>query len=60
MLTSSQLAEELGLSKMTVLRLANAGKIPAYRIDNGRGDFRFDLEEVKAAMRVAPDDSSEA
>lgn len=60
MLTTSQLAEELGLSKMTVLRLANAGKIPAYRIDNGRGDFRFDLEEVKAAMRVAPDDSNEA
>lgn len=60
MLTSSQLAEELGLSKMTVLRLANAGKIPAYQIDNGRGDFRFDLEEVKAAMRVAPDDSGEA
>lgn len=60
MLTSSQLAEALGLSKMTVLRLANAGKIPAYKIDNGRGDFRFDLEEVKAAMRVAPDDSGEA
>ena len=59
MLTSSELGEALGLSKLTVLRLANAGKIPAYKIDNGRGDYRFDLEEVKAAIRVTPGDGGE-
>lgn len=59
MLTSSELGDALGLSKLTVLRLANAGKIPAYKIDNSRGDYRFDLDEVKAAMRVVSDDGDE-
>lgn len=59
MLTTTELGEALGLSKLTVLRLANAGKIPAYKIDNGRGDFRFDLEEVKDAMRFTSSDGGE-
>ena len=55
MLTSTELGDVLGMAKSTVLKLANAGKIPAFRIDNGRGDYRFDLDEVKASLRVDAD-----
>jgi len=50
MLKSSELAEQLGLAKNTVINLANAGKIPSYKIPSGA--YRFDLNEVKAALRV--------
>ena len=52
MLTSTELGEALGLAKSTVLKMANAGSIPCFRLDNARGDYRFDLEEVKEALRV--------
>ena len=52
MLTSTELGEALGLAKSTVLRMANEGKIPCFRLDNVRGDYRFDLGEVKDALRV--------
>jgi excisionase family DNA binding protein len=50
MLRSSELAKEVGLSKQTVLRLAASGVIPCSRLPSGH--YRFDLEEVKAALRV--------
>ena len=52
MLTTTELGDALGIAKSTVLKLAKAGSIPAYKLDNDRGDYRFDLEEVKAALRV--------
>jgi excisionase family DNA binding protein len=53
MLTSTELGKALGMAKSTVLKLANVGKIPALKI-NDRGDYRFDLAEVKEALRVKP------
>jgi len=50
MLTSSQLAAELGLTKSTVLRLARDGLIPFIKLPTQRGDYRFDLNEVRAVM----------
>ena len=50
MLRSSELAREVGLSKATVLRLANDGAIPSVRLPSGH--YRFDLTEVKSALRV--------
>lgn len=50
MLRSSELAKEVGVSKQTVLRLAASGDIPCSRLPSGH--YRFDLEEVKAALRV--------
>jgi len=52
MLTTTELGDALGIAKSTVLKLAKGGSIPAYKLDNDRGDYRFDLEEVKAALRV--------
>lgn len=54
MLTSTELGEALGLAKSTILKLANGGSIPCFRLDNARGDYRFDLAEVKEALRVKP------
>ncbi len=51
LLSTTQLAEKLGLAKNTVLRMANGGKIPSFKLDNARGDYRFDLDEVKATLR---------
>lgn len=50
MLTTSELARELGLSRQTVLRLASDGKIPCIKLPTGRGDFRFDLDQVLLAL----------
>lgn len=52
MLTTSELASALGLANSTILNMHKAGKIPAYMLDNGKGDLRFDLEEVKAVLRA--------
>lgn len=50
MLRSSELAERLGLSKNTVLDLANAGKIPAIRLPGGH--YRFDYQAVLEALEA--------
>jgi excisionase family DNA binding protein len=50
MLRSSELADRLGLSKNTVLDLANSGKIPAIRLPGGH--YRFNLEQVIEALRT--------
>jgi len=53
MLRSSQLAERLGLSKVTVIQLANDGKIPALKLPSGH--YRFNEEEVRAALSTKGD-----
>jgi excisionase family DNA binding protein len=58
MLTSTQLADELGLTKNTVLRLANTGKIPCLKLPTARGDFRFDLEAVREVLRQTAVDNA--
>jgi hypothetical protein len=51
MLRSSCLAKELGLSKNKIVDLANKGLIPSIQLPSGH--FRFDLDEVIAALRPA-------
>lgn len=46
----SVVATRFGLSSWTVLRLAKSRQIPSYRA--GRS-YRFDLDEVEAALKVA-------
>jgi excisionase family DNA binding protein len=46
----SVVATRFGLSPWTVLRLAKRHQIPSYRA--GRS-YRFDLDEVEAALKVA-------
>jgi len=57
MLTSTQLADKLGLTKNTVLRLANTGKIPCLKLPTARGDFRFDLDAVREVLRQTAADN---
>jgi excisionase family DNA binding protein len=45
---AEQLAKALSCSKRTVERLVDGGRIPFYRV---RGTHRFDIAEVKAALR---------
>ena len=52
MLTSSQLATALGLTKITVLKMANEGLIPCLKLPTNRGDFRFDVDEVRAVLKA--------
>ncbi|MCP4823130.1 MAG: helix-turn-helix domain-containing protein [Shimia sp.] len=57
MMRSSQLAEQLGLSKHKVLDLANRGLIPSLRLPSGH--YRFDYEEVVGSLREAAPRSEE-
>lgn len=41
--------EALGTATSTLYRMAKAGKIPSYTV--GRTGVRFDIEEVRAALR---------
>jgi excisionase family DNA binding protein len=51
MLRSSELAERLGITKITVIRMANAGQIPSIQIGS-KNQYRFDLEQVLAALKT--------
>ena len=51
MLSSTKLAKELGLTKNTVLRMANGGQIPGLQQPTRRGDFLFDLDAVRNVLR---------
>jgi excisionase family DNA binding protein len=48
MLTSTKLGKALGLTKITINRLAKEGRIPFIILPSGHR--RFDLAEVKAAL----------
>ena len=49
MLTSGKLSKLIGLSKRTINRLANEGRIPSIILPSKHR--RYDLDEVKAALR---------
>lgn len=57
MMRSSELAVALGVSKNTVLRLANEGHIPAAKLPSGH--YRFDFNDVVAALRASNDGGSD-
>ncbi|ROO88116.1 excisionase family DNA binding protein [Actinocorallia herbida] len=48
MLTTTELADRLGLSPQTIRRMAHAGTLPALKA--GTRDFRFSWEAVKARL----------
>ena len=50
LLTSRQLAKELGVSERTLQRYLAMGKIPYYRLPSGVP--RFDLAKVLRALEV--------
>lgn len=52
MLSVKELAKELGVSPKTIYALVDSQKIPHYRIGTGRGTLRFDLREVKEAIKA--------
>ena len=55
LLRSGQLAERLGLSKITVIRMANDGHIPiAMTLPSGH--MRFDEDEVVKALQAGKED----
>lgn len=49
MFTSSQIALQIGVTKNTIIKMAKAGQIPSIRI--GSGHYRFDIDEVKLALK---------
>jgi excisionase family DNA binding protein len=52
MISVKELAKALGVSSKTIYALCERGEIPCYSIGTGRGTLRFDLEEVKQALRT--------
>lgn len=53
MISVKELAKVLGVSSKTIYALCERREIPCYRIGTGRGTLRFDLDEVKQALRPA-------
>lgn len=49
---ASTLAANLGLTVGQIYRLSASGRIPKYKA--GHRTVRFDLEEVRAALRASP------
>jgi excisionase family DNA binding protein len=48
LIRAEELAERLGVSRSMVYKLAQARKIPSYRVG---ADWRFDEAEVKGVLR---------
>ncbi len=49
LINSAELAKVLGLSRGTIYRKADAGKIPHYKLDSNR---MFDLDEVMEYLKL--------
>ncbi|TWU49457.1 helix-turn-helix domain-containing protein [Rubripirellula reticaptiva] len=51
MVSVKEMAKILGVSPKTIYAMAEGEQIPFFRIGTGRGTLRFEVEEVKAALR---------
>jgi hypothetical protein len=53
LLTTEQLASELGICEKAIRKAARSGQIPAHKFPPGsiRGQWRYDLSEVREALR---------
>ena len=49
-MSTSQLAKKLGVHRITVIRMANDGRIPFMKISDT--EYRYDFEKVMAALEV--------
>lgn len=54
LLTAAELADVYGVHVDTIRNKARIGAIPAHRLTEG-ADWRFDLEEVRAATKPSDD-----
>ncbi len=57
LLTVSDVAQWLSVSRSLVYQLVESGKLPVYRIGNGRGAVRFrpeDIDEYISSCRTEP------
>lgn len=51
LIDAETVAEEIGQAKSSVYRLAKLGLIPSYKAGSRLRGVRFDLAEVRAALR---------
>lgn len=47
-------SEAMGMAQSQVYRLAKSGQIPSYQVGEKKGGVRFDLQEVRQALRRKP------
>ena len=50
LLSTSQLAKKLGVHRITVIRMANDGRIPYIKISDT--EYRYDYKKVMAALEA--------
>lgn len=51
LVTAKVVSEAMGMAPSQVYRLARSGAIPSFSVGEKRGGVRFDLHEVKEALR---------
>lgn len=54
LVTARVVAERLGMAQSQVYRLSRSGAIPSFSVGAKRGGVRFDLNEVRQALRRRP------
>jgi predicted DNA-binding transcriptional regulator AlpA len=54
LVTARIVAERLAMAQSQVYRLARSGAIPSFSVGAKRGGIRFDLNEVRQALRRRP------
>ena len=54
LVTARVVAERLAMAQSQVYRLARTGAIPSFSVGVKRGGVRFDLNEVRQALRRKP------
>lgn len=60
LMDAGEIAVRLGMAKSSIYSLCASGKIPAYKAGKLLRGRRFDLNEVKAALRVSVQIDAEA
>ena len=53
LMDATEISVRLGMAKSSIYSLASSGHIPCYRAGKKLRGRRFDLAEVKAALRVS-------
>jgi predicted DNA-binding transcriptional regulator AlpA len=51
LVTARVVSEAMGMAQSQVYRLAKSGQIPSYQVGEKKGGVRFDLREVREALR---------
>lgn len=59
MLTVTDVAQWLSVSSSLVYQLVESGKLPVYRIGNGRGAIRFQTHDINQYIESCRSESSQ-